>query len=98
MYKTTHASKTQGTLRKGGKKDCMSQRTRQSAMRLYLLEMTGSYIHDTSTTLLPKQDFNNDNTNGYANMKERNLTKALPLEKELQATNNQEGRICLSYG
>lgn len=42
-------------LKEQGRNIVKSQRTRKSAVRLYLLEMTtGSFIHDTLTMWLPK--------------------------------------------
>jgi hypothetical protein len=55
-YSTTPAPKAPGSLLKRGKKACASQRIREFAVRLCVLEMTEaipikSYQHDSPTTI-----------------------------------------------
>lgn len=62
-----------------GQKDCVSQGTRKSAARLFLLEtsIVGIFTHYTSTVWLFKQALNNDCLGGDANGKGKSH-KVLP--------------------
>lgn len=56
--------------------DCKGQRTRESAVRLCLLKITGGLTHDTSTICLPKQDLNTDGTDTQADKEKGKLTES----------------------
>lgn len=63
---------------------------------LYLLEKQESFIHDTSTIWLPKQDLNKYNTRRHGNLKGE-ISLSPTLDKELHATNDYEEQENYSF-
>ena len=82
VYKTIPVPTPQGSLPKMRGKNSKKPQEQAFPARLCLLECQEVYTHKVSTTWLPKQDLNKDNSNGHT----RENSKASTPDKEPLAT------------